>query len=207
MSKWETLDTTDKDEQTKMDKSKRLKKIYCILSIIVSLVVLITWSITRNLYYDSGEEQDIPITARIIGHGHYKKYHCDDMGFDCCYIYTQDKQYKIDPRYVVASDKESSNCPTFVEIINKYKQYIHKYEREDNCTNTQCCKLDVTYDLQKRYNDHINNTIIDINKHICPNIYHMIYLHTHGYPDPDLDFELLLGFIVFTLFVWLCTNR
>ena len=72
MSKWETLDTTDKDEQTKMDKSKRLKKIYCILSIIVVLVVLLIWSTTRNLYYDSGEEQDIPITARIYGHGRFR---------------------------------------------------------------------------------------------------------------------------------------
>ena len=192
MSKWETLDATDNDEQTKMDKSKRLKKTCCILFVLVVLVVLLIWSTTRNLYYDSGEEQDIPITARIYGHVRFKKYHCDDKGFDCCYIYTRDKRYKIDPRYIVASDKDSSNCPTFSEIVNKYKHYINKYEREDKCTNTHCCKLDVTYDLQKRYNGHINNTIIDVNKHICPNIYHMIYLHTHGYPDPDTDLIIMV---------------
>ena len=81
MRKWETLDATDNDEQTKMDKSKRLKKTCCILFVLVVLVVLLIWSTTRNLYYDSGEEQDIPITARIYGHVRFKKYHCDDKGF------------------------------------------------------------------------------------------------------------------------------
>ena len=44
MREWETLDTTDNDEQTIPDKSKRLKKTCCILSIIVVLVVLLIWS-------------------------------------------------------------------------------------------------------------------------------------------------------------------
>lgn len=204
MRKWETLDTTDNDEQTIPDKSKRLKKTYCILFIIVVLVVLIIWSTTRKLYYDSGEEQDIPITARIMGH--YKKYHCDDKGFDCCYIYTRDKKYKIDPKYIVAEDSNSSNCPTFMEIINKYKQYIHKYEREDNCTNTECCKIDVTYDLQKRQYSNINKPIIDVNKNKCPSIFHMIYLNTHGYPDPDCDYYILVGLLLIVILMWLCDN-
>lgn len=205
MIKWKTLNTNDDDEQTEMDKSKRSKKTCCILFVIVVLVVLIIWSTTRNLQYDSGKEQDIPVTARLIGHGHYKKYHCNDMGFDCCYIYTRDKRYKIDPRYIVASDIDSSNCPSFMEIVNKYKHYIHKYEREDNCTDTQCCKLDVSYDLQKRQDSNINKRIIDVNKHVCPNIYHMIYLHTHGYPDPDADTIILLLLLSILLIWWLCS--
>ena len=59
---------------------------------------------------DSWDNHSYSIEARLIGGMHNNKIHrCDDRGFDCCYLYTEQHNYQFNPKYIVGEDEEGSN--------------------------------------------------------------------------------------------------
>jgi len=190
---------TDRSKEMDRSKCKRLLLVGCVLIIIVIILIIVLWDVFHKISYESNDERDIPITARVFSHSHHH-YHCNDAGFDCCYIYTPDKKYKIDPSRIVAKDNNSTNCPTYMEIVNRYKDYINTYNLDENCNQSECCKMDVTYDLSKRFNINMHTNVIQLDRKNCPDTHYLIYLYTNRYPDPNMGG----GFVIILILLGCC---
>jgi len=192
---------------------------YCIgFSLFISILGLCTL-IAVPIYKDSQtiSNTTLPnpsiVSARAGGawprgfHSTYHKFHCDDRGYDCCYIYAK-HTHKISPEVAVGIDESGSNCPTLVTLINNYNKYIDQYFTPKNCSEVECCTIDASRDLSVRYNETFKDSLYEIKEEVCPTIAAIIYKYELGYPDPKSDY-IVLGVILsaFLFAIMCCTEK
>jgi len=180
----------------------------CCVSFVIIFLLLLFMVVFKMLFPDS-QTEDVSgtnkLTAKIYGHSNHHHYRCDDRGFDCCYIYTKGHNYQISPRYIVAKDEVSSNCPSLTRLVNGYNNYLNDYDNNVNCTEVTCCKIDNSEEIKVRYHSDAHE-LLEVNleskekggKSTCPKIEELISKYVHNYPSPYEDYILLsiLGVIV-----------
>ena len=134
-----------------------------------------------------------------MGHNH-RIHRCDDRGFDCCYLYTEQHNYQFNPKYIVGKDEEGSNCPSLEDIVKRYNEYLEEYEMNANCSEVVCCHVDNTKENKIRnHRDEVETLVIksevkpNIHLKSCPSISHLMYMETQHYPDPNQDLYILCG--------------
>lgn len=222
---WSEVTSSDEDEDEdeeqglkiprspkiiRTDDVRNKKYIYsmlCLLLLFIGYLYLMLWVFHAN---DEGsEDKSISITARVGAfHHNHRIYRCDDRGFDCCYLYTEQHDYQFNPRYIVGKDEEGSNCPSLEDIVKRYNDYLEEYEINANCTEVQCCHVDNTKENKVRnHRDEVETLVIEsevkmINQvSTCPSIPHLMFMETHGYPDPNQDLYIMAS-LVGILFCW-----
>ena len=215
---WAEVSSSDEDEEKGLKavqsprvirtddyKNKRfICSMLCVLILFIGYLLLMLWVFHVN---DEGSEgTSSSITARAGGFHHNNRIHrCDDRGFDCCYIYTEQHNYQFNPKYIVGEDEEGSNCPSLKAIVGRYNDYLKLYEMNANCTEVACCHVDNTFENKIRnHRDEVETLEIQSevkpNNHLksCPSISHLMYMETQHYPDPNQDLYILGG--LFALF-------
>lgn len=226
---WSEVSSSDDEEQgLKVPKSPNVvytndyKNRNCICALILCILIfvgyllLMYWVMHVNDEGDQNISSSSPedITARLIGGMHNRRiYRCDDRGFDCCYIYTNNHRYKFDPKYFVGRDEEGSNCPTLKEIVNKYNSYLEKYDISANCSEVPCCHVDNTKENNIR-NHRDEYEILEIHEELkviyrkttCSSIPHLMYMYVHNYPDPNSDLYLLGGLLCIIICLNICNK-
>ena len=179
----------------------------CITFVIIILLVL--FMIVFKMLFPDSQTEDVSgtnkLTAHLYSHNYRHHYRCDDRGFDCCYIYTKGHNYQISPRFIVAKDEVSSNCPSLTKLVNGYNNYLNDYDNNVNCTEVTCCKIDNSEEIKVRYHSDAHE-LLEVNleskekggKSTCPKIEELISKYVHNYPSPYEDYILLsiLGVIV-----------
>lgn len=207
----EVSSSDDEEQGLKVPKSPNVvytndyKNISCICALILFILMFIGYIALMYwvMHVDDGDDGDgrnisspspEDITARFVMHNH-RTYRCDDGGFDCCYIYTNDHKYKFKPKYFVGRDEEGSNCPTLKEIVNKYNHYLEKYDISANCSEVPCCHVNNTKENKIR-NHREEYEILEIHEELnkkkpCSSISYLMYIHVKNYPDPDQDLYIL----------------
>ena len=213
---WTEVSSSDEDEEkglkavqsprvirTEDYKNKRfIFSMGCVLILFIGYLFLMQWVFHVN---DGGSEgTSSSITARIGGF-HHRIYRCDDRGFDCCYIYTEQHNYQFIPKYIVGKDEEGSNCPSLEAIVGRYNHYLEIYEMDANCTEVKCCLVDNTQENKIRnHQDEVETLVIKsevkLGGNKCPSISHLMYMETHHYPDPNRDIHMMIILFCILLF-------
>ena len=236
---WIEVSSSDEDEEKglkavqsprviRTDDYKNKRFIFsmgCVLILFIGYLFLMQWVFYVN---DGGSEEiseypessdssgyhsySIEASARFMGHNH-RIHRCDDRGFDCCYIYTEQHNYQFNPKYIVGEDEEGSNCPSLKAIVGRYNDYLKLYEMNANCTEVACCHVDNTQENKIR--NHLDKvetleiqSEVKPNNHLksCPSISHLMYMETHHYPDPNQDLYILCGLGVLLCCWGMCSN-
>ena len=223
---WAEISSSDEDEEkglkvvqspkvirTEKYKNKRFVcSIMCVLILFIGYLLIMMWVFHAN---DEGSEgTSSSITARVGSFHHsHRIYRCDDRGFDCCYLYTEQHNYQFNPKYIVGKDEEGSNCPSLEAIVRRYNDYLELYEMNANCTEVVCCHVDNTKENKIRNNrDEVETLVIKSevkpNNHLksCPSIPHLMFMETHHYPDPNQDLYILGGLFALLCFWGICSN-
>ena len=214
---WAEVSSSDEDEEkglkavqsprvirTKDYKNKRfIFSMGCVLILFIGYLLLMQWVFHVN---DEGSEgTSSSITARVGGfHHNHRIYRCDDRGFDCCYLYTEEHNYQFNPKYIVGKDEEGSNCPSLEAIVHRYNHYLELYEMDANCTEVVCCHVDNTKENKIRnHRDEVETLVIKSEVKLagpkCPSISELMYMEINHYPDPNQDLYIIGG-----LFALLC---
>ena len=223
---WAEVSSSEEDEEKGLNsphstnvilkedyKNKRfISSLVCVLILFIGFLFIVYCVFHVN---DEGSEGTISsITARIGGFHHNHRIHrCDDKGFDCCYLYTEQQHYQFNPRYMVGKDEEGNNCPSLEGVVGRYNDYLEIYELNANCTEVQCCHVDNTKENKIR-NHRDEFEILEIKSeskvinHVttCPSIPRLMFMETHHYPDPNRDLYIIGGLFAI-LFCWgLCNT-
>jgi len=215
---WSEVTSSDEDEEQglKIPQSPKIirtddirnKRFICGLYVLLIVFVLYLLFLMQLIFHGNDEGSE-SITASLNRfHHNHRIYRCNDRGFDCCYLYTEQHNYQFNPRYMVGKDEGGSNCPSLEDIVNRYNDYLEYYEMNANCTDVQCCHVDNTKENKVR-NHRDENEILEIRMELkvingistCPSILRLMYMETHGYPNPNRDLYILLGFFML-LFCW-----
>jgi len=197
-----------KPSSPKVTISSRNYERECCVSFVIIFILLLFMVVFKMIFPDS-QTEDVSDTNKLTAHlyGKHSRHHyrCDDRGFDCCYIYTKGHNYQIPPRYIVAKDEVSSNCPSLTKLVYGYNNYLNDYDYNVNCTEVTCCKIDNSEEIKVRYHSDAHE-LLEVNleskekggKSICPKIEELISKYIHNYPSPYEDVILLsiLGVIV-----------
>tara|TARA_Y100001958_G_scaffold154556_1_gene143710 strand:- start:610 stop:1434 length:825 start_codon:yes stop_codon:yes gene_type:complete len=213
-------------------KNKRfICSMLCVLILFIGYLLLMLWLFHVNDegsegYHGSQEISEYPessdssgyhsysIEARAMFMGHNHRIHrCDDRGFDCCYLYTEQHNYQFNPKYIVGEDEEGSNCPSLKGIVGRYNDYLELYEMNANCSEVVCCHVDNTKENKIRnHRDEVETLVIKSevkpNNHLksCPSISHLMYMETQHYPDPNQDLYILGGLFALLCLWGICSN-
>ena len=218
---WQDSKTSDSDEENGTNSSpapsspkvirpnKKCSMRRCIVFLVL-VIILIVCIIFKLLFYNSIPTQDDvsgsnKLLAKVYSHDNHYVHRCDDRGFDCCYIYTAEKNIQISPRYIVAKDESGSNCPSLKKLVNGYNDYLNDYDNNVNCSEVSCCKIDNSKENKIRYN-HDFHEILEVelkaknNNGVstCPKVDELISKYIHNYPSPyeDIIFLSILGVII-----------
>jgi len=194
-------------------KNKRfIFSMVCLLILFITYLLIMLWVFHAN---DEGSEgTSSSITARV-GHFHHNHriHRCDDRGFDCCYLYTEQHNYQFNPRYMVGKDEEGSNCPSLEAIVGRYNDYLELYEMNVNCTEVSCCHVDNTKENKIRnHRDEVETLEIEMQfkviNHVttCPSIPDLMFMETHHYPCPNQDMYILGVLFGLICFWGICSN-
>jgi hypothetical protein len=206
------LETSDLDEEKGINSprsptspkviiSARNYERECCVSFVIIFLLLLFMVVFKMLFPDS-QTEDVSgtnkLTAKIYSQYSRNHHRCDDKGFDCCYIYTKGHNYQISPRYIVAKDEVSSNCPSLTKLVNGYNNYLNDYDYNVNCTEVTCCKIDNSEEIKVRYHSDAHE-LLEVNieskgkgrKNTCPKVEELISKYIHNYPSPYEDMILL----------------
>jgi hypothetical protein len=217
---WQDIKTEDPDEEIGIisprspnppkviqnDKRCSMRKI---LALLVIIIILILFIIIFKILFSNSQTEDVSgsnkLLARIYRPANHYVHRCDDRGFDCCYIYTAEKNIQISPRYIVAKDEVGSNCPSLKKLVNGYNDYLNDYDNNVNCSEVSCCKIDNSKENKIRYN-HDLHEILEVElegkkQHgvsTCPKVDELISMYIHNYPSPyeDIIFLSVIGVIL-----------
>ena len=223
---WTEVSSSDEDEEKGLKafqsprviriddyKNKRfICSMLCVLILFIGYLLLMLWVFHAN---DGGSEgTSSSITARAGGfHYNHRIHRCDDRGFDCCYLYTEQHNYQFNPKYIVGEDEEGSNCPSLKGIVGRYNDYLELYEMNANCSEVVCCHVDNTKENKIRnHRDEVETLVIKSevkpNNHLksCPSISHLMYMETQHYPDPNQDLYILGGLCALLCLWGICSN-
>ncbi len=167
------IPTEETDDSQSINLSKKADRLsitmYNVSLLIVSLFCLFV-SLWLWIYLDSLKElrstetkyikKELKIKdtssmkARIMGHHHHVHYlRCTDFDYGCCKInyynpyFNELTSYTISPYHDVKHDKNGTNCPTFLSIINYYQ--LHQGVNQTSDSSTCAYKLSETQ--QKKY--------------------------------------------------------
>lgn len=223
---WAEVSSSDEDEEKGLKavqsprvirtddyKNKRfICSMGCVLILFIGYLLLMQWVFYVN---DGGSEGTSSSIAARVGafHHNHRVYSCDDRGFDCCYLYTEQHNYQFNPKYIVGKDEEGSNCPSLEAIVRRYNDYLELYEMNANCSEVTCCHVDNTKENKIRnHRDEVETLVIKTevkpNNHLksCPSISHLMYMETHDYPDPNQGLYII-GALFALLCCWgICSN-
>ena len=184
--------------------------IVCLVIFVILIFVTLTWYILSN--NDDGEEtgQHSHLEASAGGawpHRHLSRRarhhpYCGEDGIECCHIYGQYHDYKIDPKRIIKRDESGSNCPSLLTLVQNYNEYHKKSSGDVNCSMTECCSVDISRDELIRHNvTWLGGPIlVPVSKEthdVCPRITTMIVAYEDYYNgDPDGIAIILLIMIV-----------
>jgi hypothetical protein len=223
---WAEVSSSEEDEEqglkapqspkvirTDKYKNKRfICSMVCVLLLFIWYLLIMQWMFHAN---DEGSgETDGPITARVGRFHHNHRIHrCDDRGFDCCYLYTEQHNYQFNPKYIVGKDEEGSNCPSLEGIVGRYNDYLELYEMNANCTEVPCCHVDNTRENKIR-NHRVEVELLEIKSELkvinhvntCPSINDLMFMETHHYPDPNQDLYIMVALFGLLFFWGLCSK-
>lgn len=222
---WQELSSSSDEEEGKAPQSPKVirtgneyrnKRFIC--SMLCLLILFIGYLLIMQWVFHENDGTYEPISDSIMAsanrfHHNSRIHRCDDRGFDCCYIYTEQHNYQFNPRYILGKDEQGSNCPSLKDIVNRYNNYLELYEMNANCTEVQCCHVDNTKENKIRnHRDEVETLVIEselnVINHVttCPSIHHLMYMESHNYPDPNRDLYIIGGIFVILICWVLCSQ-
>ena len=133
--------------------------------------------------------------ARVMGHHHHVHYlRCTDFDYGCCKInyynpyFNEFTSYTISPYHEVKHDKNGTNCPTFLSIINYYQLHQGVNQTSDSST----CSYKLSETQQKKI----------YVKGGCPGLHELVHCYeTNNY---ESRYDSLFFLVILIVIILIC---
>ena len=176
------------------------------------LVIIVLLLFVRFTYrWEEDSVGSIHLEARVGGawYVHHKPPSCSDL--DCCHIHTKNEDYTISPRRIVKQDKMGTNCPSLSTLVTNYNVHHVRYFGIVNCSETNCCSIDIFWDELIRNNITVEEYIIPVvalkgNVDTCPTIKTLIVGYEKYYYEENGSTIIIMVMCVLACYI-MCPSK